>query len=367
MKSKSKQVTYQEYLKIPELLSLQKPLSNETESPAHEEMLFIITHQVYELWFKQILHELDSVLELFGEKTINESQMGIILSRFERITEIQKLLIEQIRIIETMSPSDFLEFRDLLAPASGFQSVQFRLLEIKMGLEKENRILFEKRAYSSALNEDQRANLEIAENSLSLFDGVNHWLERTPFLDFEGFSFWDSYRDAVNENLMSQKKLLDSKNLSQEEKLRMEKNYENTRKNFEAIIDETKHNEMIETGQKNLSYKALQAALLIFLYRDQPVLFLPYRLLTGLIEMDENLTSWRYRHALMAHRMIGMKTGTGGSSGYSYLRATAERHKVFRDFTNLTTFFLPRSKLPVLPKEVQKKLGFYYSHTMDSK
>ena len=367
MKSKSKQVTYQEYLNIPELLSLQKPLSNETESPAHEEMLFIITHQVYELWFKQILHELDSVLELFNEKTINESQMGIILSRFERITEIQKLLIEQIRIIETMSPSDFLEFRDLLAPASGFQSVQFRLLEIKMGLEKENRILFEKQPYSKALNEDQKLTLKTAENSLSLFDGVNHWLERTPFLDFEGFSFWDSYRDAVNENLMSQKKLLDSKNLSQEEKLRMEKNYENTLKNFEAIMDETKHNEMIETGQKNLSYKALQAALLIFLYRDQPVLFLPYRLLTGLIEMDENLTSWRYRHALMAHRMIGMKTGTGGSSGYSYLRATAERHKVFRDFTNLTTFFLPQSKLPVLPKEVQMKLGFYYSHTMDSK
>jgi len=367
MKSKSKQVTYQEYLNIPELLSLQKPLSNETESPAHEEMLFIITHQVYELWFKQILHELDSVLELFNEKTINESQMGIILSRFERITEIQKLLIEQIRIIETMSPSDFLEFRDLLAPASGFQSVQFRLLEIKMGLEKENRILFEKQPYSKALNEDQKLTLKTAENSLSLFDGVNHWLERTPFLDFEGFSFWDSYRDAVNENLMSQKKLLDSKNLSQEEKLRMEKNYENTLKNFEAIMDETKHNEMIETGQKNLSYKALQAALLIFLYKDQPVLFLPYRLLTGLIEMDENLTSWRYRHALMAHRMIGMKTGTGGSSGYSYLRATAERHKVFRDFTNLTTFFLPQSKLPVLPKEVQMKLGFYYSHTMDSK
>ena len=367
MKSKSKQVTYQGYLKIPDLLSLQNPLSEGTEIPAHEEMLFIITHQVYELWFKQILHELDSIIDYFYESSVNETQMGIIVSRFERIKEIQKILIEQIRIMETMSPSDFLEFRDLLSPASGFQSVQFRLLEIKMGLKKENRILFEKQAYSSALIDEERLRLEEAENSLSLFEGVNQWLERTPFLDFEGFSFWDTYRQAVDKNLIAQRKLIDSRDLSKEEKLRMEKNYENTRENFEAIMDETKHNDLNTDSKKNLSYKALQAALLIFLYRDQPVLFLPYRLLIGLIDFDENLTSWRYRHALMAHRMIGMKTGTGGSSGYSYLRATAERHKVFRDLTNLTTFFLPRSKLPILPEEVQKKLGFYYSHSMNRK
>ncbi len=367
MKSKSKQITYQDYLKIPELLSLQKPKSGETGSLAHDEVLFIITHQVYELWFKQILHELDSVLRLFQEDSINERHMGVIVSRFERIIEIQKIMIAQVAVLETMSPADFLEFRDLLAPASGFQSVQFRLLEIKMGLEKDKRILFEKQAYSSALNNEQRTNLKDADNNPSLFDGVNRWLERTPFLDFDGFSFWDSYRVAVDENLRKQEHSLESGELSQEDKLRMEKNYENTRKNFEAIIEEKKHDELVRSGQRNLSYKAMQAALLIFLYRDQPVLYLPYRLLTGLIDMDEYLTSWRYRHALMAHRMIGRKTGTGGSSGYSYLRATVEKHKVFSDFTNLTTFFLPRSKLPVLPKEVQMKLGFYYSHTMDTK
>ena len=292
--------------------------------------------------------------------------MGIIVSQLERIIVIQKILIEQIAVIETMAPADFLEFRDLLAPASGFQSIQFRLLEIKMGLKKGKRILFEKQAFSSALDVKEKTILEEAEKEPSLFDGVNRWLERTPFLDFDGFNFWDSYRKAVEENLKKQEQAFKSNQISDEETKRLQDSYENTRKNFDAIVNEKKHDEMVETGQRDLSYKSMQAALLIFLYRDQPVLHLPYRLLTGLIDMDEYLTSWRYRHALMAHRMIGRKTGTGGSSGYSYLRTTVERHKVFSDFTNLTTFFIPRSRLPVLPKDIQNKLGFYYSQLKEN-
>ena len=169
MSSKSKQVTYQNYLKISELLSLQKPLSSVAGKLAHDEMLFIIIHQIYELWFKQILHELDSVLNLFQKESINERHMGIIVSQLERIIVIQKILIEQITVIETMSPADFLEFRDLLAPASGFQSIQFRLLEIKMGLEKGKRILFEKQAFSSALDVEEKAILEETENTFIIF------------------------------------------------------------------------------------------------------------------------------------------------------------------------------------------------------
>jgi tryptophan 2,3-dioxygenase len=90
--------------------------SDEYKNPAHDEMLFIIVHQVYELWFKQIMHELDSVIKMFREETIDEKNIGVAVSRILRITEIQKLLIEQLRVLETMTPLDFLDFRDYLFP-----------------------------------------------------------------------------------------------------------------------------------------------------------------------------------------------------------------------------------------------------------
>ena len=128
-------VTYADYLKIEGLLGLQSPKSNETGMPAHDEMLFIVTHQAHELWFKQILHELGSVVRMFSESTVDEKNMGVCVSRLQRVTDIQKLLIDHIRVLETMTPLDFLEFRDLLSPASGFQSVQFRKIELTLGLE----------------------------------------------------------------------------------------------------------------------------------------------------------------------------------------------------------------------------------------
>jgi tryptophan 2,3-dioxygenase len=131
--------------------------------------------------------------------------------------------------------------------------------------------------------------------------------------------------------------------------------------NFLALLDEPKHNELVERRKRRLSHKATQAALLIELYRDEPILHLPFRLLTVLMDIDENFTTWRYRHALMVHRMIGNKIGTGGSTGYNYLKATVDKYKVFVDLFNLSTFLIPRSKLPALPEEVRRNLGFYYS------
>ena len=99
-----------------------------------------------------------------------------------------------------------------------------------------------------------------------------------------------------------------------------------------------------------MSYTATLAALFINLYRDQPILHLPYRLLAEILDIDELLASWRYSHALMTLRMIGRKTGTGGSAGYGYLKSTADSHRVFADLFNLSTFLIPRSQLPELPE-----------------
>ena len=123
--SKSSGTHYGDYLHLEQLLSAQKPMSGvDKDKPAHDEMLFIVIHQAYELWFKQILHELGSVIPLFEDKSLDERQMGIVVARLTRVTEIQRVLVDQLTILETMTPLDFLDFRDYLVPASGFQSIQ---------------------------------------------------------------------------------------------------------------------------------------------------------------------------------------------------------------------------------------------------
>jgi tryptophan 2,3-dioxygenase len=133
------------------LLSLQQPESAKTGKEAHEEHLFIVMHQTYELWFKQILHELDSITDLFSRATLPERFLAIVVNRLERVTSILKILVEQITILETMDPLDFLEFREGLSPASGFQSVQFRVLENKLGMLQESRIQYQVHLYSFSL------------------------------------------------------------------------------------------------------------------------------------------------------------------------------------------------------------------------
>jgi tryptophan 2,3-dioxygenase len=146
--------------------------------------------------------------------------------------------------------------------------------------------------------------------------------------------------------------------LSENDKAKNLAAIEGTEKTFAALFDEKSYNQLREAGHFRLSFKALHAALFIQIYRDEPVLQQPFNLLQCLIDIDENFTMWRYRHALMALRMLGKKIGTGGSSGHQYLKDATEKHKVFSDFFALTTYFLPRSQVPDLPSELLQKLRF---------
>ncbi len=356
-------IYYADYLKLSELLSCQRPKSDEYGHPAHDEMLFVIVHQAYELWFKQILHEMGSVIHLFEKDRVDERNMGIAVSRLARITEIQKVLVDQLRILETMTPLDFLDFRDFLMPASGFQSFQFRLIENRLGLKQTHRMYFEQAPYYSRLSAEHRDMLKASENDLSLFELVEKWLERTPFLELGDFNFWEVYARAVR-SMLAQDRLAINANptLTAQSKEGQLDQLAKTEMNFEALIDPEKHEQLRREGVRRLSHRATEAALLICLYRDQPILQMPFRLITALIDIDELFTTWRYRHSLMVHRMIGTKIGTGGSSGHQYLRATTERHKVFVDLFNLSTFLIPRSALPALPRELERNLGFYYGN-----
>ncbi|MBX3022270.1 MAG: tryptophan 2,3-dioxygenase [Bdellovibrionales bacterium] len=355
-------MNYHDYLQIDKLLSAQKPESEARGHAAHDEMLFIVVHQVYELWFKLILTELDSILTIFRGERVDERLMDLIVARLQRVIEIQKHLVDQVRIIETMTPLDFLEFRDLLIPASGFQSHQFRMLETKLGLKRDQRMRYNQSEYDQLLKPEQRESMAELDTQSTLFECVDKWLERTPFLKMQGFDFWNLYKQTVQDVLTHDLKIIQSNPaLGAADRERNEKILQMSLDAFYALFDENKYNQARAAGDWRLSYKSVHAALLIQLYRDQPALQLPFRLLTALMDMDEYFTTWRQRHALMAKRMLGSKVGTGGSSGFQYLKDAADKHKVFGDLFQLTTFFVPRSKLPVLPKEVERELGFHFS------
>ncbi len=352
---------YPDYLQLDRLLDCQHLVSAEKDAVAHDEMLFIIIHQTYELWFKQILWELDAVCARFGQEVLAEKEVGRTISHLIRIVEIQRVLIAQIDVLETMTPLDFLDFRDHLIPASGFQSLQFRLIENKLGIRREQRVGFDHMPYETRFTESDRARLRASEQAPSLFDLLNDWLDRTPFLHFGDFNFWKGYRAAVDTMLAKDRVLIEQNpTFVPEKKTNQLRMLLDTEAQFDALFDVAKYEAFREEGDFRLSHQALQAALLINLYRDEPILHLPFRLLSLLMDIDENFTKWRYRHALMALRMIGRKIGTGGSSGHDYLQQTAEQHRVFSDLFSLSTFFIPRSALPDLPPKVRQAMGFQF-------
>ena len=146
--------------------------------------------------------------------------------------------------------------------------------------------------------------------------------------------------------------------LSDEERESQLAAFDSSAAHFDTLFDADRYQELRREGIRHLTQDAFLAALLINLYRDEPILQLPFRLLQSLMDIDEGFTSWRHRHALMVSRMIGSKVGTGGTSGYRYLRATTEQHHVFSDLFELSTFLLPRSAIPKLPPQVREKMAF---------
>lgn len=355
-------IHYHSYLDLDRLLSAQNPRSGEGGRAAHEEMLFIILHQVYELWFKQIIHELHSVIEMFEDDLVDEREIATAVGRLRRVTEIQELLIKQIDIMETMTPLDFLEFRNYLFPASGFQSYQFRMVEVLLGLKHGDRLTYNGAPFDIVFDDDRREALHKAESSRSMLQLVNDWLERTPFLETEEFNFVEAYKKSVASMLGKEKAAIQATDLLTDDMKAMRlKMVGDTDTYFANVLDPSHHARMQEEGKLKFSYKATIAALLIHLYREEPILQLPYQLLSIILDIEEHFTTWRYRHAQMVLRMIGQKTGTGGSSGHNYLSKTAQQHHIFSDLYAISTLLIPRSDLPELPESMIRKLGFYFT------
>jgi len=326
----NKAVYYADYLQLDKITDAQNPESfKEGSIAAHDEMLFIIIHQAYELWFKQILFEVNSVIDIMNKPALNDNspEMQIVVHRLRRVVTILKVLVQQIDIMETMTPMDFLDFRDMLRPASGFQSYQFKVLEAKLGLKFEQR--HGQHYYTSQLKEKDVAIIKDAEASKSVLELINTWLERMPFLTED---FWKEYEHVYVSSLAEAEK-------SNEEF-------------FKNIFNDD------ENKERQLSAKASRSALFIMLYHGYPMLELPFQLLDTLQEIDNQLGNWRYRHINMVQRMIGTRIGTGGSTGAGYLRAAMDKHYIFKELAQLNSFLVDRRKLPELPEALTEKLGY---------
>ena len=361
MSKKKSSVHYINYLNLDKILDAQIPVSKEKGSEAHEEMLFIIIHQTYELWFKQILHEVKSIMNLFKEDKVDESSMGVIVGRMDRVNKIMTTLVGQLNILETMTSLDFLDFRHYLSPASGFQSHQFRKLEVILGLKINKRHQFGGCPYHSQFEGEKKEEILNLEENQSLFTLVEKWLERIPFLNMDGFDFTTKYEQAVNQMLDKEIAGIKEANLTDSDREIRIRMLEENKKYFERVLCETEHNKAMKEGETSLSYKATMSSLLINLYRDEPILHLPYQFLRSLIELDHKISTWRFRHVQMVEKMLGQKIGTGGSSGQGYLKETVDKHKLFTDLANISTLMISRSYLPELPQNIKDTLGFNYT------
>lgn len=260
-------LSYNKYLRVPDLIALQDCLSDPVH---HDELLFITIHQAYELWFKMILHEIDQ-----GIRLMNQERAGAAERALRRVVEIEKLLLNQIHILETMSPIDFLGFRDQLNPASGFQSMQFREIEFISGL-KDAHILREFR-------EDQFAYERLTAR-------------------FEQPTLGDAFYALLR------------------------------RRGLDAPADDEKLE--VETRRQNYG-KRTRAVLELLTHFEER--YAEFNLSEALLEHDEFFSLWRSHHIKMVERMVGAKRGTGGSEGIGYLRTTLDK-KFFPELWEARTY-----------------------------
>jgi tryptophan 2,3-dioxygenase len=352
-KSGGEPAYYGSYLAVEKLLGLQAPVSFvEGKLHAHDEMLFIIVHQTYELWFKQILHELKACCEVLQKPSADDDgpDMNVVVHRLKRIVEIWKLLNHQVDVLETMTPLDFLDFRSSLEGASGFQSTQFRQIEATLGLRMENRFRpdYYKHTEMGGFNEADYQTIVDAEKGISLLRLVEQWLRRMPFFDQ---SFWHDWQVEQTHSGSEQsskfwvhyRKLYEA-SLSERDE----------RPDLLGKFDET----FFKSGAGDFSATALRAALFIMLYRDEPLFRLPFALLNSLIEIDEQLGNFRYRHLQMVRRMIGTRIGTGGSSGEQYLQGAVNKNYIYKDLAGVITYLIERRNLPQLPSRLHRALRF---------
>jgi len=362
----TKTLTYWDYIHPDELTSLQSGREGKGLNH-HDEHLFIVVHQVFELWFKQILYELDWVRDFLAgkEDSLTKDSPDLLAraaQRLDRADKILRLATEGYNIMETMDPADFLAFRDILSPASGFQSMQMRELEMLMGLRDEDRILCGGRPYQEAFvvgnGEDKLGPLRRRSKQPSLREVLPQFLARVEVKGGDIFlqRFLDLKRReqaAKMHELKQERAILDKmtpKDPEEEQyinRLRIKNEYQQ-----QAATNAVAELEAFFTDKEQ--GKARLVALMAMTFPFSASFSKIARIISCILHLEQALILWRQRHARVAEFFIGRKMGTGGSSGVEYLDATSLQYRVFNDLWQIRSLAVPSARLDFDPDNPPK-------------
>ncbi len=349
--------TYADYLNLHPLLDLQ----GDDRGINADEMHFIIVHQTFELWFKQVIRELSEVRDILSQVPVPEDQIPKAVDHLDRTTEIFRLMANQWTVLETLTPQGFLAFRDGLGTASGFESFQMREFEFLLGLENEDRIggvnpldSF-RRMPDNEANKAVLARLEAAAGSPSLYDSVMGWIERTPIMGSTPGSEDDAgvVRQYVSDHLSAHKALC-------EEATERSSGWgaSDSSKGAERMM--AAHDGAVTFLMPGGDVDRARAGLLfIESYRELPLLTWPRKLIDALVELEESMVKWRHAHARMVERIMGRRIGTGGTSGVDYLDMTS-RYRIFKDLWGIRTVLVKPQRRPALQN------AEFYGYSSDS-
>jgi len=359
---------YWDYLNLDKLLSLQGGLEGDDRKLAPDELHFIVVHQVFELWFKLVINELKLARDHLAAPHIPEERIPYVVHHLRRVNEIMRHCVGQFAIMETLTPQDFLAFRDKLMPASGFQSYQMREIEILLGLEDAQRTTemgvnplaaLERQAKQSPRAQLGLDRIDAARASVPLRRALHNWLYRTPIQGSQPEDPGDQV--IVDRFVSSYLKAMQAHQTAGHEtqqKVIPDLDLDDAKKRLSGQIAQAwdfLHAADVGSDQRPRVKRIRAALIFIESYRMLPLLAWPRLLIDAVVETEEQFVLFRTRHARMVERVIGRRVGTGGSSGVDYLDATT-KYRVFRELWTVRTILLPKRAVP--PLEHAERYGF---------
>ena len=357
-------MNYWNYIRVEELLRLQGGTSGDESKLSNDEVVFITVHQVYELWFKLVLRELVTARDIFRQKPVPDVQLSAAVRSFKRISTIFHQAVDHFRVVETLTTRDYLEFRDQLIPASGFQSAQVREVEVILGLEDSARVpLGKQKSFMEALKGERgepSSALHRVEKRLedkpTLKEAVYEWLTRTPIFGGahteEGtVQFLRRFLDAHRADAGARMERAATAAGSVVDADEIRARYDREIKNAEAFLF-AEDDPSLDPEARRRRRDVRAAAVFLESYRELPRLAWAREVVDSILEMEQAMIIWRQRHARMVERVIGRRVGTGGSAGVDYLDETALKYRVFHDLWGVRALLL---RAPILPEVEQEE------------